>query len=96
MEKKIIEVCDAIHVDISCTHNDSVDIRAGGPAILGYDFYVSPDEDIKELKEFLKSCIKKYKRPLMGISTRKHKNFPVADLWDRNEIENCIKNNGIY
>ena len=53
MKTKTIKVCDAIHVDISCEENDNTDIRCGGPGTLGFDFYVSPDEDKKELKKFL-------------------------------------------
>ena len=95
MKTKTIEVCDAIHFGVSCEHNDSVDIRAGGPPVLGYDFIVSPDEDEGEMKEFIKECIKKYKRPFIGISTYKRKNFPVENLWTREKIEECIKKFGI-
>ena len=45
METKTIEVCDAIMVDVTCAHNDYKDIKSGGPATLGYEFYVNPDED---------------------------------------------------
>jgi hypothetical protein len=95
METKTIEVCTAICYAISCEHNDSVDIRAGGPPVLGYDFYVSPDEDEEEMKRFLEGCIKKYRRPFMGISTYKRKNFPVRNLWTKKMMEECIRNNAI-
>ena len=91
----MIEVTDAVCYDISCEHNDSVDIRAGGPPILGYEFYVSSDEDKEEIKKFLEACIKKYRRPFMGISTYKRKNFPVKNLWTREMMEECIKNHAI-
>ena len=50
METKQITVCDAIFIYVSCERNDWTDIKCGGPAILGYEFYVSPDEDIEMVK----------------------------------------------
>jgi len=93
MKTKNIEVCDAIFIDISCQSNDPVDIRAGGPEILGYEFYVSPDEDIKEIEDFLKKCIKKYNQPYMGMTNKKREDFPVKHLWTKEKMEECIKNN---
>jgi hypothetical protein len=95
MKTKKIEVCDAIFIDITCIRNDSVDIRCGGPATLGYEFYVSPDENIDELKKFLEGCIKKYHRPFMGITVKSHENFPVEHLWTREKMEKCIKENDL-
>jgi hypothetical protein len=94
MKTKSIIVCDALKIDIGCEYNDSVDIRAGGPAILGYDFYVSPDEDEKNLKKFLENCLRKYRRNCIGISFSIRENFPVKDLWTREKMEECIKTNG--
>ena len=95
MKTKTIEVCDAIHVDIACDRNDPVDVRCGGPAILGYDFFVSPDEDVEDLKKFLRECITKYHRPFMGISTDSRKDFPIKNLWTRKKMEKCIKENSL-
>jgi hypothetical protein len=91
METKTITVCTANLFTVNCEYNDPTDINCGGPAILGYDFYVSPDEDITEVKRFIKKCLKKYDRPLLNIITSKHKNFPTSDLWDMKKIEKCIK-----
>ena len=91
MKTRTIEVCDAIFIDILCETNDPVDVRCGGPAVLGYEFYVSPDEDIEEIKKFLEGCIKKYHRPFMDIGTAVVKNFPVKHLWTKRKMENCIK-----
>lgn len=95
MKTKKIEVCEAVLYSISCEHNDSVDIRCGGPAMLGYDFGVSPDEDEKDIKEFLEKTVKKYKNPFISIRTSKQKNFPVKHLWTKEKMEECIKNNPI-
>lgn len=96
MKTKTIEVCDAICFDVSCKENDWVDIKCGGSPILGYEFCVSPDEDIKEITKFIKTLIKKYNRPFMGISTRIIKNYPVDNLFNKEHIEQCIGNNFIY
>lgn len=95
MKSKSIKVCKAIHVDITCKENDSADIKCGGPATLGYDFYLSSDKDEKEIKKFLKSCLKKYNRPYINIIFHKEKNFPIKKLWTKKKIEKCIKNHNI-
>lgn len=87
----MIEVCDAILYDVACAENDSTDIKCGGPAILGYYFSVSTDETKEDIIKFIKNCIEKYNRPLMGISTRLVKNTPVEHLWTKDKIEKCIK-----
>lgn len=95
MKTKTIEVCKAVVYNIACERNDPVDIRCGGPAMLGYDFGVSPDENETEIKEFLEATVKKYKRPFIRITTSKQKNFPVKHLWTKEKMEDCIKNNEI-
>jgi hypothetical protein len=94
MKTKTITVCDALFIDVSCDHNDSTDIKCGGPAILGYEFYVSPDENRQEIYDFIYKCIKKYRRPFIAISFRPENNFPVDNLWTREQIEECIAENG--
>lgn len=91
MKTEVIEVCEANVFHVSCEHNDSVDIRCGGPAVLGYDFGVSPDENKSDIEKFLKETIKKYRQPFMGISVSKMNNFPVKHLWTKERMENCIK-----
>jgi hypothetical protein len=91
MKTKTIEVCDALHVDVSCAQNDSTDIRCGGPAMLGYDFFVNPDEDRDKLYIFIKKCLKTYGRPFIGIHIDVRKDFPVDKLWTREMMAKCIK-----
>lgn len=95
METKQITVCDAIFIDVSCERNDWVDIKCGGPAILGYEFYVSPDEDIEMVKNEIVKYIKKYHRSFMGISHHVRKNFDIQKLWTLERIEECIKKHAI-
>lgn len=91
MITKQIEVCNAIIYSVSCEENDPVDIHCGGPCTLGYDFGVSPDEDMKDIKIFLEQTIKKYEQPLMSISTYTQKDFPVKYLCTKDKMESCIK-----
>jgi len=93
MKTKSIEVCDAVVYNIACERNDSVDIRCGGPATLGYDFGVNPDENKDEIIKFLRKTLKKYNRPIIGISTTIQKEFPINYLWTKEKMEECIKNN---
>lgn len=93
MKTKLIKVCDAIAIDISCGYNDRVDVMAGGAPVTGYEFYVSPDEDEEELTKFVKAMIKKYNRPFMGVTFSIKKNYPVEHLWTKEKMEQCIKDN---
>lgn len=93
MKTKSIKVCDVKVYSISCEYNDSVDIKCGGSPVLGYDFGVSPDEDENEIIDFLKACIKKYRRPFIGIKVSIQKDFPIKYLWTKEKMEECIKNN---
>jgi len=93
MKTKKIEVCDEIFIDISCAYNDRVDVMAGGPAVTGYEFYVSPDENEEDLRKFVVAMVKKYNRPYMGVSFSIKKNYPVEHLWTKERMEQCIKDN---
>ena len=95
MKTKTMKVCDAIFIDVACEYNDSTDIKCGGPAVLGYEFYASPDEDIDSLKKFIIECLKINNRKFMGISISTKENFPVKYLWSRENINECITNNPI-
>ena len=74
---------------VDCERNDPVDIKCGGPYILGYDFFVE-DNNVDEVKEFIKIKLKEYRQPLMGISVI-DVNYDCK-VWDKEMIEKCIKN----
>lgn len=95
MKTKKIEVCNAVHISVNCAGNDSVDIRAGGPPMLGYDFIVSSDKNIEKTKKFIRECLKQYNRPFIGFSTRVREDFPVKHLWKKKMIKKCIEENGV-
>jgi len=96
MKTKTIKVCKAHHIVVDCMENDSVDIRAGGPAILGYDFYISFDKDVEKYKKFIRKCLKKYDRPFISFSTYVAKDFNVKHLWTKKNIKKTIKKYGIW
>ena len=91
METRMVEVCDAIYYCVLCEMNDYTDIMCGGSSTLGYDFYVSPDENVDETIEFIKTSLKKHNRPVMHIGTAVHADFPVKLLWTRAMIDEYIK-----
>ena len=81
------------NVVIDCERNDWEDIRIGGPHYLGYDFNVDDSENDEELKAFLQEKLKQYKRGCISITIRK---VEQPKIWTREEMEDCIKNNGLY
>jgi hypothetical protein len=93
-KKVTFEVCDAVYISVSCERNDWADIKCGGSPILGYDFYVSPDEDIKKIKKEIERLCRKHRRGFLGISDTVKKDFKVEHLWTVDKIEECIKKHG--
>ena len=79
------------HISVITAMNDSVDIRCGGPATLGYDFYVEAAK-VKSLEEHVKKCLRKYGRSWLNISSSKISFLlPKNKVWTEKKIENCIK-----
>ena len=73
---------------VDCERNDPVDIRCGGPQILGFDFFVK-DENVDEMISFVKEQLKLNHLPLMAITTV---SAPTeAKLWTKEMIAKCIK-----
>ena len=93
--KKTVNITSAFYFDIYCCDNDSVDIRCGGPATLGYEFYVDGEipenEDI--FKQFIKEMLNKYHRKYKDIYVRKIEEHREDHLWTKEMIEKCIKEN---
>lgn len=80
------------HIIVDCEQNDKVDMRCGGPATLGYDFFVN-DEDLSSMVDYILKQLKKNHQPCIGIhwvdiskgTEEKYK------LWDKDSIRECIK-----
>ena len=54
-------------VTINVEENDLLDIRCGGPAYLGYDFYVDADQTSKEVTQFLETVFKELNRSYRSL-----------------------------
>lgn len=75
--------CTTIGVD--CVANDPVDIRAGGPEFLGFDFSVRT-KDYEFMKEFIIDTILGYDIPIIGIYKTGEKVLPVDKVWTESKI----------
>jgi len=51
---------------VNCRRNDPALIRAGGPPILGWDFYV-PEIAAESMVSFIKTRLRKLKLPLLSV-----------------------------
>lgn len=93
MKKELIK-CSKIIVD--CVHNDPVDIKAGGPAYLGFDFFVK-SEDVQEMVNFITLTLQEYKVPLVNIGIDP---IPLCltpdEVWTKERITECIKKETSY
>jgi len=94
---KTINVVDAIHLSIGCERNDSVDVRAGGPPILGYDFYVTEESarngGLDVMKNELEQCCRQHRRGFISISSKTIPDFKVENIWTMENMQKCIKEN---
>lgn len=91
METKTITVCKAIHIGVDCVENDPQDIKCGGPEYLGYDFYISMEDNMSYIESQIKNWLKEYGKPFVSISHEVIEDFNVSELWSSSNIEKCIK-----
>lgn len=91
--KETLVKCNQISVD--CVKNDPVDVRAGGPDYLGFDFYVA-EEKTEEMKKFITETLKKYNIPLSCMWSLKSLDKSSENVWTKERIEECIKKDANY
>jgi hypothetical protein len=77
------------HVEIECEENNEEDIREGGPATLGYDFYVDSNWSDVDIKKFIKDELDKNEQE--GNITVLKSNWTQNRPWSKNMISRCIK-----
>ena len=87
IQKTLVKVKKII---VNCEQNDSVDMRCGGPPVLGFDFYIDADKNIDKMINFIKSELKENCLPLMSICTEKDA-IEEKYLWTKDKISECIK-----
>ena len=92
MEKKKV-VCSNIGVD--CVINDPVDVKAGGPQYLGFDFYVKED-NADTMIGFIKTSLTEFGIPLINISNNGKITVNEDQVWDESRILNSISNEADY
>ena len=91
-----------IKIVVDCEENDPVDINAGGPMWLGFDFYINDTDNVKEYKSFIKEELKKLPdKPGVYIMRDKDDNIlyvihsfnseVTTKAWSKEMIANCIK-----
>jgi len=85
-----VEMQKAIHISVDCEHNDRVDIRCGGPPILGFDFYVPADVDLVDYIKHIKACLRKNGRPCLGVSHKETTVKASQKLWSKKRIAASI------
>lgn len=88
---KTVKAVRTTHICVTCGPNDTTDIKCGGPATLGYDFYVDPKK-ADGLKKHIEKELKKYNRPCWDITIHKESDLiEPKNLWDKKMITTCIK-----
>jgi hypothetical protein len=74
---------DKISVDIC--RNDPVDVRAGGPEWLGFDFYVD-EKCSEEIIKFIKASLVVLELPLASIGVVDKLSLRKEEVWDKDRI----------
>ena len=92
MENKLIK-CSKISVD--CVANDPVDIRAGGPYYLGFDFNVK-EEETEEMKKFIAVTLETFEIPLINLYTSGNNLIEEKQVWDKKRIVEEIQKDANY
>ena len=70
-----VDVCD----------NDPVDVKAGGPEYLGFDFYVNPSQSEK-ITKLIETTMKSLNIPIMNIRVLGEKTIDDKNLWTEDRI----------
>jgi hypothetical protein len=95
MEKKVVNIVDAYHIDVFVEMNDYDDIKCGGSPTLGYDFYIDINHSKKDLEKIIALMMKKHNRYYQRISIDKVSDFREDKLWTLDKIEECIKTTSV-
>ena len=92
MDKKIVP-CTKVIVD--CVQNDKEDIKCGGPAFLGFDFYVE-SEKLAEMKKFIVETLFAFDVPVSNIYSAEDVYLEEKDVWNMATILKAISDDAEY
>lgn len=89
MEKNI----KGTKIVIDCIPNDPVDIRCGGPEILGYDYFVKQEETIS-LIEVVEKTLEELNLPIMEIRVEDEGKLRLTEkeVWTKERIIQSLIN----
>lgn len=82
-------------LDVKCCVNDPVDVRAGGPQYLGFDFNVL-EEKTDMMTKYIDGVLKELSVPLIEISNNGIIEVEQKDVWDENRIFDEIESLSSY
>ena len=86
--------CKKISVD--SVVNDPVDVRAGGPEYLGFDFFVKESE-LKEMAVFISDTLNEYGVPLENMCVSDKSLLLSEDkVWTKDKIKKCVCRDASY
>lgn len=85
MTKQVFEIT------IDCERNKLVDIRAGGPQYLGYNFCMTTTKDEEKLYWWFFKLVQDNHQPVLNIKIKKAGAWAKRKMWSEKEIEECIK-----
>jgi len=79
-----------LKIDVDVCENDYDDIKYGGPAMLGFTFYVSDDINKEDFENIIRVNLSKNGLPCKSIRFTK---VPDYKIWSKEEIIDCINKN---
>ena len=77
-------------VSVNCCSNDPVDVRCGGPVMLGFDFCMDAELTPKEIRAFIVQELKKANKPCEG-NINIDGPFWHDSFWTKEQVAKCIK-----
>jgi len=90
MKKSRKTLYEARHYAIDCEKNDPVDIRCGGPLMLGFDFYIDASLPEKEVIGWLRKALIEAGHNCSRIGALGLRYIPKKDLWTQKKIWACM------
>ena len=82
-------------IGVDVCRNDPVDVRAGGPEWLGFDFYV--DEKLTdEMIQFIRVSLNHLGLPLASIGVIDTLAMNVNEVWDKKKILESLNKEADY